>query len=164
MSSQFLIQCCCPNFIQSNLSTTVSHGELQKWPLLTGGRCLERQIYPALSVAIRNWVHNLSSIQAKYKCVYGNINCQNCFSIVTFNTRLTFRKTELLWCMFACLHDSYTNTMLILTSLFLFVHANVMLNASSCHFCLSHIQQYNGVDKARWASQLYFLWSTLHKH
>jgi len=24
--------------IQSNLSTTVSHGELQKWPLLTGGR------------------------------------------------------------------------------------------------------------------------------
>ena len=24
--------------VQSNLSTTVSHGELQKWPLLTGGR------------------------------------------------------------------------------------------------------------------------------
>ena len=36
-----LLICVC--FIQSNLSTKVSHGELQKWPLLTGGLCSERQ-------------------------------------------------------------------------------------------------------------------------
>ena len=32
--------------IQSNLSTRVSHGELQKWLLLTGGLCSERQKLP----------------------------------------------------------------------------------------------------------------------
>ena len=32
--------------IQLNLSTTVIHGELQKWPLLTGGLCSERQKLP----------------------------------------------------------------------------------------------------------------------
>ena len=29
-----------------NLSSRVSHGELQKWSLLTGGLCLERQKLP----------------------------------------------------------------------------------------------------------------------
>jgi len=32
------------NYIQSNLSTTVNHGELQKWPFLTGGHCSEKLI------------------------------------------------------------------------------------------------------------------------
>jgi len=31
--------------VQSNPSTTVSHRELQKWPLLTGGRCSGTYIY-----------------------------------------------------------------------------------------------------------------------
>jgi len=31
--------------IQSNLSTTVRHGELQKWPLMTGGCCLGTYTY-----------------------------------------------------------------------------------------------------------------------
>ena len=31
--------------IQSNLSTTVSHRELEKWPLLTGGCCSGTYIY-----------------------------------------------------------------------------------------------------------------------
>jgi len=30
-------------YIQSNLSTRISHGELQKWPLLTGGLYSEHQ-------------------------------------------------------------------------------------------------------------------------
>jgi len=46
-------QCLC---IQSNISTKVSHWELQKWPLLTGGLCSERQkvTYPIFMGQIKN--------------------------------------------------------------------------------------------------------------
>ena len=38
-----MLVCTEHDIIQSKLSTKVSHGELQKWPLLTGGLCSERQ-------------------------------------------------------------------------------------------------------------------------
>ena len=63
-----------------NLSTTVSHWELQNWPMLTGGLCSERQKLPdfhgtslctGLTVCTFSFVlvQDISYIQTDISCV-----------------------------------------------------------------------------------------------
>jgi len=42
----YILRTCSIKQLQSNLSTRVSNGKLQMWPLLTGGLCSECQKLP----------------------------------------------------------------------------------------------------------------------